>query len=155
MLDIFVDADACPVKQEVYKVARRLDLQVVLVSNSFMRTPPDVRVRLVQVDSGMDVADAWIAENITIGDICITADIPLAAKCLQAGACALGPRGKPFELESIGDALATRELMSTLRSAGMVGGGPAPISRKDRSCFLDQLDQMIQRIRAHPEPPFS
>lgn len=148
MLDIFIDADACPVKQEVYKVADRCDLRVFVVSNSPMRVPASHgRVRNIAVGPGDDAADDWIAENIQAGDICITADIPLASRCIKKGAAALGPRGKPFTEDSIGDTLATRDLLSTLRETGQIGGGPPPMAKKDRSRFLDYLDQIIQRIR--------
>lgn len=146
-MHIYVDADACPVKQEVYKVARRLGLEVTLVSASYIQPPPDDAIGAVAVGKGLDAADDWIAAQIQPGDICITADIPLAARCLKAGAHAIGPRGKPFSEDSIGDALATRELMRTLREAGLVHGGPAPLSPRERSEFLDQLDQLIQRVR--------
>ena len=148
MLDIYIDADACPVKQEVYKVADRCELRVFVVSNATMKVPADPdRYRNITVGPGFDVADDWIAENIQAGDICITADIPLASRCLKKGAAALGPRGKPFTEDSIGDTLATRDLMSTLRETGQIGGGPPPMAKKDRSRFLDYLDQIIQRIR--------
>ncbi|MDF1564005.1 MAG: YaiI/YqxD family protein [Deltaproteobacteria bacterium] len=148
MLDLYVDADACPVKPEIYRVADRCQLKVFVVSNTPMHVPAaGGRVRNVSVGSGFDAADDWIAENIGEGDICITADIPLAARCLERGAAVLGPRGKPFTEDSIGDALATRELMQTLRESGAVGGGPPPLDKKDRSAFLGALDQIIQRIR--------
>ena len=148
MLDIYVDADACPVKAEVYRVADRCALEVFVVSNTPMHVPGSGgRVRNVTVSSGFDAADDWIAEKIQPGDICITADIPLAARCLEQGAAVLGPRGKPFTEDSIGDALATRELMATLRETGEVSGGQAPIDKKDRSRFLGALDQIVQRLR--------
>lgn len=153
MLDIYVDADACPVKQEVYRVAKRCGLRVVVVSANPMWVPADrARIRNVAAGPGVDAADDWIADHIGAGDICITADIPLAARCLARGAAALGPRGKPFTEDSIGDALATRELMSTLREAGQVAGGPPPLTRKDRSRFLDVLDQIIQKLRKTMPP---
>jgi uncharacterized protein YaiI (UPF0178 family) len=148
MLDIYVDADACPVKSEVYKVADRCSLCVFVVSNVPIHVPTgQARIRNVVVGLGDNVADDWIAEDISAGDICITADIPLASRCLKQGAFALGPRGKPFSEDSIGDALAARELMSTLRESGRISGGPPPMARKDRSRFLDALDQIIQKIR--------
>ena len=148
MLDIYVDADACPVKREVYKVADRCGLLVFVVSNGPIHVPAgQARIRNIAVGPGDNAADDWIAENINAGDICITADIPLASRCLKQGASALGMRGKPFSEDSIGDALATRELMSTLRDTGQISGGPPPMTKKDRSRFLDSLDQIIQKIR--------
>jgi uncharacterized protein YaiI (UPF0178 family) len=148
MLDIYVDADACPVKQEVYRVADRYNLRVFVVSNTPVRIPASLtRICNIAVGPGDNAADDWIAENISAGDICVTTDIPLASRCLKLGAAALGPRGKPFSEDSIGDALATRELMSTLRESGQISGGPPPMTKKDRSRFLDSLDQIIQKIR--------
>ena len=145
MIEIFVDADACPVKDEVYQVAGRYGLHVVLVANSRMKVPAGAGVELVVVDQGADVADDWIAENIRAGDVAITADIPLAARCLEAGASVLGTNGRPFDEESIGGALAVRELKNELREGGAITGGPAPISAKDRSRFVSRLDQLIQK----------
>ena len=148
MLDIYVDADACPVKKEVYRVARRCKLKVTIVSNAYMQIPPDERFDLVVVGKGDNIADDWIVENIQQDDICITADIPLAARCLKLKAHVLGSRGKIFTPESIGDTLATRNLMTSLREAGMVDtGGPPPLTKKDRSNFLNKLDQIIQKIK--------
>jgi len=148
MLDIYIDADACPVKREVYKVADRCGLRVFVVSNSPIHVPPGrARIGNIAVGPGDNAADDWIAENIGAGDICITADIPLASRCLKKGASALGMRGKPFSEDSIGDALATRELLSNLRDTGQVSGGPPPMTKKDRSRFLDSLDQIIVKIR--------
>lgn len=145
MIEIFVDADACPVKDEIYQVAARYGLHVVLVANSRMRVPEGGGVEMVVVDSGPDVADDWIAENIRAGDIAITADIPLAARCLEVGAAVLGSNGHPFDEDMIGSALAIRELKSDLREAGTVSGGPPPISQKDRSRFASRLDQLVQQ----------
>ncbi|MDX2276777.1 MAG: YaiI/YqxD family protein [Hyphomonadaceae bacterium] len=142
---IFVDADACPVKEEVYKVARRLGCQVHVVANSFMRTPPDVQ--LTVVDAGADKADDWIAERVQPGDIVVTNDIPLASRTLKAGGLALGANGVAFTTASIGAALATRELMEHLRSTGDVTGGPKPFTPQDRSRFLSALDAAIQKAR--------
>jgi uncharacterized protein YaiI (UPF0178 family) len=142
---IFVDADACPVKEEVYKVARRTGCPVRVVANSFMRTPPDVQ--LTVVDAGPDAADDWIAERAVAGDIVITNDIPLASRALKAGAMALAPTGKAFTEASIGSALATRELMEHLRSFGEVTGGPKPFSPQDRSRFLSALDAAVMKAK--------
>lgn len=147
MIRIFVDADACPVKEEVYRVAQRYDLEVLLVSNSWLRTPLEGRIELVLVGEELDAADTWITEHITKGDIVVSADIPLAATCLEKGALVLGPRGQPFSEHSIGNALATRELMSQLREMGEITGGPPPFEKRDRSKFLQALDQIIHASR--------
>ena len=147
MSDIYIDADACPVKDEVYRVARRYRLQVFLVSNRSMRFPRDVAVTLVQVDDHLDAADDWIADHVQGGDIAITADIPLASRCLQAGARVLGFKGRPFTADSIGGALAMRGLTEMLRGAGEFTGGPAPMTRRDRSRFLSRLDEMVHAAR--------
>ncbi len=150
MLDIYIDADACPVKKEVYRVADRCSLRVFVVSNSPIHIPEstgEAQIQSISVGAGADVADDWIAENIGTGDICITADIPLAARCIKQDAFALGPRGKPFTEDSIGDDLATRELLSSLRDSGQISGGSPPMAKKDHSRFLDALDQIIQKIR--------
>ncbi len=145
MLDIYVDADACPVKQEVCKVAKRYELKVTFVSNTWMRVPD--QDALVVVDGQFDAADDWIVEQISKGDIVITADIPLADRCIKKDAHVLGPKGRPFTEANIGQALATRDLMSELREAGTVTGGPPPFQKRDRSQFLQGLDQMIQSIK--------
>ena len=147
MLDIFVDADACPVKQEVYRVAKRYELNVTLVSNSWMRAPPEDRINLIVVDGRLDAADDWIVEHVDENDIVISGDIPLASRCLDKGALVLGPSGRVFTDESIGEALATRELLSQLRELGTVTGGPAPFRKRDRSRFLQRLDETIQAVR--------
>jgi uncharacterized protein len=147
LLHIFVDADACPVKQEVYRVAKRYDLRVTLVAGSWMRVPEEDRVSLKVVGEGMDAADDWIVEHLEADDIVITADVPLAARCLEKAAFALGPTGKPFTKDNIGSALATRDLLSALRDCGEVMGGPSPFDKRDRSRFLHQLDEAINAIR--------
>ena len=147
VLTVFVDADACPVKEEVYRVARRYDWKVAVVANQWMRVPRDDGIELVVVDGGFDAADDWIVERAGARDVVITADIPLAARCLPGGARVLSPKGREFTEDSIGDALATRELMSQLRDLGEVSGGPAPFAKKDRSQFLQRLDTVIQAIR--------
>lgn len=145
MIDIFVDADACPVKDEIYQVAGRYGLHVVLVANSRMKVPSGASVEMIVVEAGPDVADDWIAENIRAGDIAVTADIPLAARCLEVGASVLGSNGKPFDEDMIGGALAMRELKSELREVGTIAGGPPPLSSKDRSRFVSRLDELVQR----------
>ena len=147
MLHIFVDADACPVKQEVYRVAKRYDLRVTLVAGSWMRVPEEETLSLKVVGEGMNAADDWIVEHVEADDIVITADVPLAARCLEKAAYALGPTGKPFTKDNIGSALATRDLLSALRDLGEVTGGPPPFDKRDRSRFLHQLDEAINTIR--------
>ncbi|MCS5637505.1 MAG: YaiI/YqxD family protein [Myxococcota bacterium] len=145
MTEIFIDGDACPVKQEVYAVAARLGLSVVLVANQPIRVPRDAGVEMVLVPDGPDAADDWIVEEIRAGDIVITADIPLAARCLARGAHALGTNGREFSPDSIGQALATREIKASLREAGALTGGPAPITARERSRFSSALDAVVQR----------
>lgn len=146
-MEIYVDADACPVKDEVLRVAERHGLQVYVVSNSGMRPSGNPLVRQVVVAQGPDAADDWIAERITASDICVTADIPLASRCLGRGAGALRPDGKPFTKESIGMALAMRDLMQQLREAGDVKGTNPAFTRDDRSRFLRELENLIQAMR--------
>ena len=145
--DIFVDADGCPVKEEIYRVAKRYGLKVRLVANSWMRTPDEDSIEMVVVEGQFDAADDWIVEHATENDIVITADIPLASRCLKVGAATLSPKGQVFTDESIGDALASRELLSHLREMGTITGGPAPFEKKDRSRFLQRLDQTVQALR--------
>ena len=147
MLHIFVDADACPVKEEVYRVAGRYGLNVTLVANSWMRVPNKRWIALEVVAKGSDVADDWIVEHIQPDDIVVTADIPLANRCLKEGASVIGPIGKPFTESNIGQVVATRDLLSELREAGEITGGPPPLKKRDRSRFLQQLDNVIQSIR--------
>ena len=147
MLHIYVDADACPVKQEVYRVAARYDLKITLVAASHMRTPESGRIRLEVVGEGMDAADDYIAESVDADDIVITADVHLAARALDKGAYVLGHKGRPFTDDNIGPALATRDLLAELRSMGEVKGGPPPFAKRDRSLFLQQLDQIVNAIR--------
>lgn len=147
MLELFIDGDGCPVKDETYRVAKRYGLKVFVVANTAIRTPPYDWIEGVVVPGGPDVADDWIAERITAGDIVITADIPLAERCLEKGAAAIGTTGRPFTDKSIGGAMATRELLRDLRSAGAITGGPAPLKSADRSRFLSALDETIQSIR--------
>ena len=147
MLHIFVDADACPVKQEVYRVAGRFRLEVTLVANSRMRVPDERWIALEVVKDGFDAADDWIVEHVQADDIVVTADIPLASRCIKKGARVIGPTGKPFTEDNIGMAVASRDLMSELRSAGEITGGPPPLTKRDRARFLEKLDNMIQSIR--------
>lgn len=146
MLHVFVDADACPVKQEVYRVAKRYNIDVILVSGSWMRIPESISVTLKVVKQGPDAADDWIAEHVQSDDIVITADIPLAARCVEKGAYALSPTGKRFTDDNIGPALATRNLFSELRELGEVAGGPPPFGKRDRSRFLEGLDKAVNDI---------
>ena len=151
MLHIFVDADACPVKQEVYRVARRYRLDVTLVANSWMRIPSERWITLEVVGAELDAADDWIVEHVQPHDIVITGDIPLASRCLKKGSSVIGLSGKLFTENNIGDAVAIRNLLSELREAGEITGGPPPMKKRDRSRFLQQLDEVIQSIRReHP-----
>lgn len=144
MIEIYVDADACPVKDEIYEVAARHGVYVFLVANARMRVP-EGGVEMVVVAEGLDAADDWIAEHIRPGDVAVTADVPLAARCLEAGGRVLGTNGQPFTEDSIGTALATRDLKAELRESGLAGGGPRPLSPRDRSRFAGKLDQLVQR----------
>lgn len=144
---IYVDADACPVKDEVYRVAARYGLHVYVVANSFMTLPREPWIERVIVSDGFDAADDWIAERAAPGAIVVTADVPLASRCVKAGASVLAPNGKAFTDASMGMALATRNLMQDLREAGAVTGGPRPFSAKDRSAFLGALDRAVVRAR--------
>jgi uncharacterized protein len=144
---IYVDADACPVKDEIYRVALRHSLPVSVVAGNFIRVPHDPLIERIAAGSGMDAADDWIAERATKGDIVITSDIPLASRCVKAGADVIAPNGKPFSEQSIGMTLAVRNLMTDLRSSGEVTGGPKSYSPRDRSAFLSALDQTIRRIQ--------
>lgn len=147
MLEIYVDADACPVKEEVYRVARREGLRVRVVTNGGVRVPDDPLIERVIVPEGLDRADDWIAEKIGAGDLAITADVPLASRCVKNGARAIAPDGKSFTPSSIGAQLATRNLLTSLREAGEIRGGGRPFTRQDRSRFLGALDHAIQAIR--------
>ena len=149
---ILVDADACPVKAEVYRVAERhllkgIDLRVFVVTNSAIAVPKHPAIERVVVGSGMDAADDWIAARAGPDSVVVTADVPLAARCVKAGAAAIAPTGRPFTEDAIGMALATRNLMDQLRSAGEVTGGPRPFAPRDRSNFLAGLDQALVRLK--------
>jgi hypothetical protein len=146
LIQIYVDADACPVKDEVFRVAERYGFKVFVVSNGRIRVPDSPLVEMVVVTGHFDAADDWIAERITATDVAVTSDIPLASSCLARGARVLDPKGKVFTPESIGDALANRELMAYLRDSGSITGGPAPFEARDRSRFLQKLDDLIQAI---------
>lgn len=144
---IYIDADACPVKPEIYRVAERHRLKVFVVANSFMQVPREPWIERVVVPGNFDAADDWIAERARRGAIVITSDIPLADRCIKAGADVIGSTGKPFTEASIGMALATRDMMEDLRAMGSVSGGPKPFSQKDRSSFLQALDVAVQRLK--------
>ena len=145
MTEIFVDGDACPVKDEVYAVAARHGLAVIVVANQRIHVPTDLGVEMIVVPQGPDAADDWIAEEVQPNDIVVTADIPLAARCIAVGALALGTNGREFSEESIGGALATREIKSTLRESGVATRGPRPLSPRDRSRFSNELDRLVNR----------
>jgi len=150
VISIFIDADACPVKDEVYSVAARYELRVFVVANARMRVPAGLGIEMVVVDRGFDAADDWIAERARGGDVVVTGDIPLAARCLESGARVLGTDGRPFTEESIGGALGSRALNAELRERGVLGGGPRALSEKDRSRFASRLDQFVQAgLREH------
>ncbi len=146
-MKILVDADACPVKEEIYKVAWRHEIPVTIVSNSPIRIPAHPLLDRVVVSDGFDAADDWIAERADAGSVCITADILLADRCLKAGAVVIGPNGKLFTLSSIGAAIATRAIMADLRAGGDQIGGPPPFGKNDRSRFLQALDEAVVRLK--------
>ena len=147
MLEIYVDADGCPVKDEVYRVAGRYGLQVWVVANDWLRVPDDPLVSRVTVSEGLDRADDWIAERIGPGDVAVTADVPLAARCIERGSRVIAPDGRVFTPDAIGTVLASRNLMTALREAGEIRGGGRPFTKQDRSRFLGALDGAIQAIR--------
>ncbi|MCS3725446.1 YaiI/YqxD family protein [Bradyrhizobium betae] len=144
---IYVDADACPVKDEIYRVALRHGVPVSVVAGNFIRVPQDPLIERIAAGAGMDAADDWIVERVKPGDVVVTSDIPLASRCVKAGADVIAPNGKPFTEESIGMTLAVRNLMTDLRSAGEVTGGPRSFAPRDRSAFLSALDQTLRRIQ--------
>jgi uncharacterized protein len=152
-ISLYIDADACPVKQEIYRVAERHTLKgtamkVFVVTNSPIAVPRDMGdlIERIVVGAGMDEADNWIAERARAGDIVITADVPLAGRCVKTGATVIAPNGRPFSEDSIGNTLATRNLMDSLRSAGEITSGPKPFAPRDRSEFLSALDRAIVRL---------
>lgn len=145
-MELYVDADACPVKEEAVRVAERHGLVVHMVSNQWMRLPASPMVRRVTVAGGLDIADDWIVQHVLPNDIVVTADIPLAARCLEKKARVIGPTGRPFDPESIGMALAMRELNAQLRDVGIINGNSAAFTKKDRSRFLGALEEAIQAV---------
>ncbi len=140
---IYVDGDACPVKDEVYRVAKRYEVPVTVVAEAWMRTPESDSIELVVVKGDFDAADDWIVEHVSDDDLVITADIPMADRCLKTGARVLGHRGREFTSESIGEAMARRELSAELREMGIQTGGPKPFDKRDRSQFLQALDVIL------------
>ena len=147
MIRIIIDADACPVKDETYRVAKRYQLNVILVSNMWMRTPTEPWLEQIVVNDHPDAAADWIAEQATEQDIVITADIPLAGRCLEKNARVMSPRGRYYTENDIGEALSNRDLREQLRDMGIMTGGPKPFSKQDRSHFLQRLDQLIQSLK--------
>ncbi|HAD86731.1 MAG TPA: YaiI/YqxD family protein [Rhodospirillaceae bacterium] len=147
MVEIYVDADACPVKEEVLRVAGRHGLKTRMVTDGGLRPVRDPMVDVIIVAQGADAADDWIAEHITGADVCVTNDIPLAARCLEKGAAAIRPNGEEFTEDGIGMALAGRELMQGLRETGEITGGPRPFSKADRSRFLDRMETVVQAAK--------
>lgn len=146
-IEIYIDADACPVKTEIYRVAERHKLKVFVVANSYIATPREDWIMRIIVDATPDAADDWIASRAARGAIVITSDIPLASRCVKANADVIAPTGKAFTQASVGEALATRNLLDALRSQGEITGGPKPFSSRDRSAFLSALDLAIVRLR--------
>lgn len=151
MLTFYIDADGCPVKDETYRVAERYQMPVKVVCNRPLSVPPSTRVELIVVAKGADEADKYIADHAGAGDIVVTGDLPLAARVIDGGAHPITPRGRVFDAETIGDALASRDLMTTLRSFSVEGegprGGPPPMGKGDRSEFLNRLDALVHRIK--------
>jgi uncharacterized protein len=143
---VYIDADACPVKDEVYKVAQRYGVNVVLVSNQWLRAPLEPWIRIEIVKGEPEAADDWIAEQAGPADVVITQDIPLAGRCVEKGLIALSPRGRVFDEGTVGEALAMRHLMTHLRETGETTGGPPPFAKKDRSAFLQKLDQILGKL---------
>ncbi|EJF90994.1 YaiI/YqxD family protein [Bartonella tamiae] len=151
-ITLFIDADACPVKAEVYRVAERYGLKTYVVSNSFIKVPREKFVHAVIVAKGQDGADNWIVEHAQEASIVVTNDVPLAERIVKKDAIALSPTGRLFDISSIGHALATRNLMENLREGGMITGGPKPFSPRDRSNFLSALDLAVQRLKRRGYP---
>ena len=149
---VYVDADACPVKDEIYKVAKRQGVLVRVAANATLRVPTSPLVELV-VRPGFGAADDWIAEQIRPNDVFVTADVPLAGRCVAAGAVGLDPKGRVWSPDTIGEALAVRDLLTDLRQAGAATGGPAPMTPKDRSRFLSKLDDLLVAARRRAKTP--
>ena len=147
MTIIYIDADACPVKQETFRVAERFGVNVVLVANKAMRVPEEPWIRFELVAGSFDAADDWIAEHVVAGDVVVTADIPLAARALKKGAAVISPNRRVYTESNIGEALASRELMYRLRESGAITGGPPPFDKGDRSWFLQNLDLILRRVQ--------
>lgn len=147
MSKIYIDADGCPVKDEVYKVAERYQLHVVVVANKRLTIPANSLFEMIVVSGGFDAADDWIVDNAQKNDIAVTTDILLADRCVKKSVRVLSPKGEEFTEDNIGSAVATRELMQNLRHMGEMRGGPAPMDKKDRSRFLSKLDQIIQSLK--------
>ena len=147
MIRIFVDADGCAVREEVYKIADRYQLKVFLVANKPIPIPLNSRIEMQVVSGSFDAADDWIFENISQGDLVVTSDILLADRCVKKKTRVVGPKGKEFTEDNVGSAVANRELMSNLRHMGDMRGGPAPMEKKDRSSFLSKMDQIIQALK--------
>jgi uncharacterized protein len=145
MPEIFIDADACPVKKETFRIAERHGLKVYLVANTRMNPPDSALIKVILVSDAFDAADDWIVDHAQPNDIVVADDIPLAARCLQKGAHVIGSKGREFTPESIGNALASRELSTYLREHGLASGGPAPFTPKDRSRFLDRLESLVRK----------
>jgi uncharacterized protein YaiI (UPF0178 family) len=152
-MEIYVDADSCPVKDETFRVARRHGITVIVVAANWLRLPtdPGIRLEVVTETGALDVADDWIVDHVRSGDIVVSEDILLASRCLEKGAHPLTPRGREFTHDSIGEAVATRELMANLRESGTVTGGPPPFTKADRSQFLRRLDEILHRVRRHQD----
>ena len=147
MLEIYIDADGCPVKEEIYKVADRYQMKVIVVANKFIQIPANTRFSMQVVSGGFDAADDWIVEQASTGDIVVTTDILLAQRVLLKQVKVLSPKGREWTEENIGEAVGTREFMAHLRQTGESKGGPAPMNKTDRSLFLSKLDQIIQSVR--------
>ena len=145
MIEIFVDADACPVKDETYAVAARYGVPVAVVANQRMNVPRDLGVEMILVEQGPDAADDWIVDQVRDHDVVVTAALPLAARCIALGALVLSPTGREFDADSIGNLVATRDLKADLRSGGVSSGGPPPLATRDRSRFSSKLDELVQR----------
>ncbi len=147
MPHVYVDADDCPVKHEIFRVAQRYELRVTLVANTWVHTPEDERVEMVVVGDGLDAADDWIVAHVAADDIVICSDIPLASRCVKLAARVINSRGRLFTENDIGETLATRDLLSSLRETGVMTGGPKPFGPRDRSQFLQRLDREVHAAR--------